>query len=98
MTDNIIWEDPPEQVRAGPKLKWIPLLTPLIKKPTKWARVETFWTPSQAYSVTRQLKRAVSGEGSLRIPEGRWEFVARKLPAENGQQSQYGVFARYLGE
>lgn len=96
MTDDIIWEDPPDN-RYRPELKWIPILTPLMAKPEKWARVATYGVPSQARSITHQLTRATYGEGSYRLPDGQWEFVSRALPSEDNSQQQYGVFARYLG-
>ena len=97
MTDDIVWEEPPtREHKGGPTNKWIPILEPLMKHPKRWARVEITWD-KQAHAIARNLRRAVGGKGSYRIPPGKWEFVARRLPTEISPEGKYGIYARYLG-
>ena len=78
------WEDP-EAVDAGPGTsRWVDRLAPLMEAPERWANLGVY-----ADSTGALLKN-----GTLRIPEGRWEFTCRRRGLPKGRAY---LFARYLG-
>jgi len=90
VTDELVWEDPPQFQHGGWDRKtpppWVLRLTPLIEKPGVWARVHTTTRATAASTVTHLRRR------ERRIPEGVWEFACRTSPDRRGV-----IYARYLG-
>lgn len=90
---EILWENPPEPVARGNphavrRSKWVPLLTPLMDRPTEWARVDIRPTGKRAGAMAGALRKGKS----VIIPPGRWEFTSRTQPDGTG-----AIYARYLG-
>ena len=83
---EIVWEDPSDECRGRPPLKWMPILLAVQERPGEWARIAVCSSPTSAHNTATNIKR------SCRIPAGKWELKSRK--AEDGQGY---VYARYLG-
>ena len=82
MTD-IVWEDPPKAQNArGTRGAWLRRLSPVTKRPGKWARVYVSPTSNAANNAAYCLRRRF-----VEVPSGYWEFRAHKT----------FVYARYLG-
>lgn len=62
-------------------------LEPLKKRPGEWGQVQVTDRPEQAHSQAGGLRA-----GRFVVPEGQWEFTARKTENNGG-----AVYARYLG-
>lgn len=94
MTGNgIVWENPPEpRGRGNPhpthRSKWVPLLTPLMERPSEWARVDIRSTAKRAGAMANALRRGKA----VTLPPGQWEFTSRSQPDGTG-----AIYARYLG-
>jgi len=78
---TVLWEDP---ISMGPGV-WIERLEPLMKRPGKWAMVYEANTARTAYNIRTELVNR-----RYRIPDGVWEFKARK--AKTGGK----VYARFI--
>jgi hypothetical protein len=78
----VLWEDP---LAVGPGA-WVERLEPLMKRPSKWAMVYEANTARTAYNIRTQLVN-----GRYRIPDGTWQFKARK----SGKGGK--VYACYVG-
>jgi hypothetical protein len=87
MSDQVIWEDPPGDLRRTRAKKWFPVLKQVMARPGEWARIHTSDSPVKASSLAGNLSR-----GQTSRPSGRWEFMSRKIT-----DTEWGVWARYLG-
>ncbi len=79
---KVTWQEPPN------RSPWIQRLEPLTVKPGEWAVVLVVSDPANAYSRASALNA-----GRYRLPEGEWEFTARKNDRGKGE-----VYARYVGK
>ena len=79
---TVEWKDPPVR---GPGA-WRAKLAPLLERPNTWALVHQSPTARAAYN----LKVALDS-GKHDLPEGEWEFTARKT--KTGGE----IYARYIG-
>jgi len=78
------WRDPPD-LRHRPGV-WIDRLSPVMKRPGKWAMFWTCSTVEEAGVLSRQLRNRKRA-----IPPGKWLFTY-------GAADQGGeVFAMYVG-
>lgn len=88
--NKIVWEEPPPTNRYGDAEGrggvWIERLTPLMKRPNKWARVREMKTLVQVSSAATTLRKQI-----VKRPPGRWEFAARRV------DNKGVLYARYLG-
>lgn len=75
---KVTWRNPPRRSR------WVERLEPLKAKPGAWALVLTVDDPANAYSRASALNA-----GRYRLPDGSWEFTARKSSKGKGE-----VYAR----
>ncbi len=94
---KIRWEEPPPINRSNngreidDKMTWMERLEPIKaarkEHPKEWAVIRTFKKNGRHWTAARNLTY-----GLLKIPAGRWEFVARTNAA-----GEHNVYARYLG-
>lgn len=80
---TVLWKDPPRQGQGV----WLERLKPLMRRPGQWALVYETKSARTAHNVRSDLKAR-----RYRMPDGVWEFKARKT-AEGGE-----VYARYVGK
>lgn len=89
MTDEIVWEEPPQaksgRAEAG---KYVSLLAPLRDRPGQWAKLPGFYGLG---ITTRINKGLVSG-----IVAGDYQATAR--PVSGSKPTQYAVWVRFIGE
>jgi hypothetical protein len=88
---KVVWQDPPA-VQAPryhhPEVPvWFQRLTPLAKRPGKWALVLETTNPASANSRVHDLRAR-----RVLMPDGEWEFTSRTREDSTG-----AVYARYLG-
>lgn len=79
---TISWEDPPER-KVRPPEEWAPLLAQVSQRPGHWAKLRHYSGETSAYRAASQLRERDD------LPEGHWEFLARRSP-EGGSD----LFAR----
>lgn len=79
---TVKWQEPPLR---GPGT-WEARLLPLMERPGEWALVHETPSAGSARSARQQLV-----DGRFSVPQGEWEFTARKTN-KGGE-----VYARYLG-
>ncbi|HUR50275.1 MAG TPA: GAF domain-containing protein [Acidimicrobiales bacterium] len=80
--DAISWEDPPQR-KVRPPEEWAPLLAQVLQRPGHWAKLRHYSGETSAYRAAAQLRDRDD------LPEGHWEFLARRSP-EGGSD----LFAR----
>lgn len=80
--DAISWEDPPQR-KVRPPEEWAPLLEQVSGRPGHWAKLRHYTGETSAYRAAAQLRERDD------LPEGHWEFLARRSP-EGGSD----LFAR----
>lgn len=80
--DTISWEDPPQR-KVRPPEEWAPLLAQVSQRPGHWAKLRHYSGETSAYRAAAQLRDRDD------LPEGHWEFLARRSP-EGGSD----LFAR----
>ena len=80
--DQISWEDPPQR-KVRPPEEWGPLLDQVAQRPGHWAKLRHYDGETSAYRAAAQLRERTD------LPEGHWEFLARRSP-EGGSD----LFAR----
>ncbi len=86
MSDELVWEDPPETSFRHAETPWMTRLEPLVARPMTWARICTCKRADLSASTAGYLRRVRSPK-----PPGRWEFCSRT------KDGHYYVYARYLG-
>ena len=79
---DLEWREPPSTVHG--RTRWIPVLTPVMARPGRWAMVYRCSLPRQATKTASNLRI-----GLLQTPPGKWEFAADSKTGE--------VFAKYIG-
>lgn len=80
--DSVSWEDPPQR-KVRPAEEWAPLLAQVSQRPGHWAKLRHYSGETSAYRAAAQLRDRDD------LPEGHWEFLARRSP-EGGSD----LFAR----
>ena len=80
--DTISWEDPPQR-KVRPPEEWGPLLAQVSQRPGHWAKLRHYTGETSAYRAASQLRERDD------LPQGHWEFLARRSP-EGGSD----LFAR----
>lgn len=80
--DTVSWEDPPQR-KVRPPEEWAPLLDQVSQRPGHWAKLRHYSGETSAYRAAAQLRDRDD------LPEGHWEFLARRSP-EGGSD----LFAR----
>lgn len=81
-SDTVSWEDPPLR-KVRPPEEWAPLLAQVSQRPGHWAKLRHYSGETSAYRAASQLRDRDD------LPEGHWEFLARRSP-EGGSD----LFAR----
>ena len=81
-SEAISWEDPPQR-KVRPPEEWAPLLAQVSQRPGHWAKLRHYTGETSAYRAAAQLRDRDD------LPEGHWEFLARRSP-EGGSD----LFAR----
>lgn len=80
--DSVSWEDPPQR-KVRPAEEWEPLLAQVAQRPGHWAKLRHYSGETSAYRAAAQLRDRDD------LPDGHWEFLARRSP-EGGSD----LFAR----
>ena len=80
--ETISWEDPPQR-KVRPPEEWDSLLAQVSQRPGHWAKLRHYTGETSAYRAAAQLRDRED------LPEGHWEFLARRSP-EGGSD----LFAR----
>lgn len=80
--DTVLWEDPPQR-KVRPPEEWGPLLAQVSQRPGHWAKLRHYSGETSAYRAASQLRERDD------LPQGHWEFLARRSP-EGGSD----LFAR----
>lgn len=88
MSDDLIFEDPPEHDPTGRRPVYLELLKPLMDHPRCWVRLREVGSPKAANQAASRLRT-----GRATLPGGRWEFDWGEGPNGEGY-----VYARYLGD
>lgn len=86
----------PEDAPQGRNNLYVGLLKPLVElDPGDWYSVAYFKTPTGAKNALNAIEAK-----ERPIPEGNWEFEARKVqnPQDVTGQKHSKLFARYMGE
>ena len=81
-SETISWEDPPQR-KVRPPEEWGPLLAQVSQRPGHWAKLRHYSGETSAYRAASQLRERDD------LPQGHWEFLARRSP-EGGSD----LFAR----
>lgn len=71
--EEISWEDPPQR-KVRPPEEWAPLLDQVAQRPGHWAKLRHYDGETSAYRAAAQLRERTD------LPEGHWEFLARRSP------------------
>ena len=72
-SEVISWEDPPQR-KVRPPEEWGPLLDQVAQRPGHWAKLRHYDGETSAYRAAAQLRERED------LPEGHWEFLARRSP------------------
>lgn len=89
--NTVTFENPPSVRRGRPTGTkngvWVERLTPLVRRPGRWARVHETHTWRGAIEAARNIR-----QGRVVIPDG--EFESRAAVKDG----RFYVYARFLGE
>lgn len=84
----------PEQVEASRSSFYLRILEHVAKDAGEWYRIARFQTAAGARNAANAL-----GKGERNIPEGEWEFEARRVsnPDDPIGPKHSELYARFLG-
>jgi hypothetical protein len=85
VTDELVREDPPDEVQERKPSQMLLNLIQLARTPGEWGRIGNLSTARSASQTVYQLRN-----GQRKAPDGTWEFRSGPIP----ETKRFGVWAR----